>query len=113
MHELGIASKILDIVEHAVGVTPRVKSVQLILGTLAGVSAESLEFCFTELAQQRGLGRPELVITNLPSRVRCRNCALEYETEDFTLPCSQCNSLDKQILSGFECNVDSVTVEEG
>lgn len=113
MHELGIASEILDIVEQAVGVTPRVQSVRLLLGVLSGVSAESLEFCFTELAQQRGFGRPKLDITRLPSRVSCRNCAHEYETEDFTLPCGHCNSLEKQILSGFECNVDSVTLEEG
>ena len=112
MHELSIATDILEVVERTVGQGKRLLSVRLVLGTLSGVSADALQFCFTELADQEGFGRPTLEIDEMSAQVRCRDCNLMYPATDFTEGCPECQSLNREILSGYECVVDSVTIEE-
>jgi len=112
MHEFSIAAEILDVVEQSMTPEQRVLSVHLLLGTLSGISAESLQFCFTELAEGAGLGRPELVISEVPAQVTCRECATPHAATDFTIGCPQCGSLNRDILSGFECVVDTLTLQE-
>jgi hydrogenase nickel incorporation protein HypA/HybF len=112
MHELSVASNILDVVEGALGGRRHIESVELVLGTLSGVSADSLQFCFTELAQQEGFGRPELRISETPAELRCRLCNCVHRILDFTEGCPECGSYDREIRSGYECFVNTVTIEE-
>jgi hydrogenase nickel insertion protein HypA len=112
MHELSIASDILDVVERTIGGRKPLQSVRLVLGSLSGVSADSLQFCFTELAEQEGFGRPELEIAAMPAGVRCRDCGDEHTANDLAKGCPVCQSLNREILSGYECMVDTVTFEE-
>jgi hydrogenase nickel incorporation protein HypA/HybF len=112
MHELSIAADILDVVEQNVGPERHVLSVRLLLGALSGISAESLQFCFTELAEGAGLGRPELVISEVPAQVKCRVCDMPHPATDFTIGCPNCGSLDREILSGYECVVETLTLQE-
>lgn len=112
MHEFSIAEEILSVVERTLGGPKPVQSVQLTVGTLSNISAEALQFCFTEIAEQSGFGRPELKIVATPAQVRCRDCGRTEETQDFTEGCPGCNSFSREILSGYECVVDSITFEE-
>jgi hydrogenase nickel incorporation protein HypA/HybF len=112
MHEFSIATEIIAAVERTVGAGTRVQSVGLVLGALSGVNADSLTFCFTELAESRGMGRTELVIDARPARVRCRECGREYETGDFTVGCPGCGAAAVEIISGHECDIDTITYEE-
>ncbi len=112
MHELSVAADILDVVEQSIEPGQRVVSVQLVLGALSGVAAESLQFCFTELAESSGLGRPELIVREVPAEVQCRDCGVPHTATDFTVGCPQCGSLNREILSGFECVVETLTVQE-
>jgi hydrogenase nickel incorporation protein HypA/HybF len=112
MHEFSIAKEILDVVEQTIGPRKPVRSVQLILGALSGVSADALRFCFTELAEQAEFGRPDLVIAESLAQVRCRDCGRLYQTADFTEGCPGCGSFNRDILSGYECTVDTITIEE-
>jgi hydrogenase nickel incorporation protein HypA/HybF len=112
MHEFSIATEIIAAVERAVGAGARVQSVGLVLGRLSGVNAESLTFCFTELAESHGMGRAELVIDARPTRVRCRECGCEYETDEFETGCPACGAGAVEIISGYECDIDTITYEE-
>jgi len=112
MHEFSIATEIIAAVERTVGTGARVQSVGLVLGTLSGVNADSLTFCFTELAEQRGMGRAELVVDARAPRVRCRECAREYETDDLMAGCPACGVAAVDIISGYECDIDTITYEE-
>ena len=112
MHEFSIAAEIIDIVERSVGKGVPVRSVGLVLGALSGVNAESLTFCFTELAGARGMGRAELIVDARPARVRCRGCAREYETEAFETGCPGCGTAAVDILSGYECDINAITYED-
>ena len=112
MHEFSIATEIIAAVERAVGVGARVQSVGLVLGKLSGVNADSLTFCFTELAEAHGMGRTELVIDPRPPRVRCRECGREYETDDFMAGCPDCGVAAVEFISGYECDINAITYEE-
>ncbi len=108
MHELSVASEILDVVEEALGHRESLVAVDLVLGPLSGVSAEALEFCFTEMASQRGFGRPVLRIRPTAAVVKCAECGASYEAPDLAAFCPSCGGVFKQVLSGRECSVESI-----
>lgn len=112
MHELSIASEMLDVIEEALGGVERLSSVSILLGPLSGVSSGALGFCLPELAAQRGFGRPVLLVTATDARVRCSSCMEEYSTADLAAACPACGNPGKHVLSGRECSVDSVETEE-
>ena len=108
MHELSIACGILDVVEETLGRREPLTAVDLVLGPLSGVSAEALEFCFTEAAWQRGFGRPVLRIRPVEAVVECPECGTAYGATDLAACCPSCGGIFKRILSGRECSVESV-----
>lgn len=112
MHEFSIAENILETIEAQVDSGTRLHEVHLIVGPLSGVSADALEFCFTEVAQMRGWGSPTLTIDQPAARVHCLECGVHYEGRDFYEGCPECGSLHREILTGHECTVDWVRVEE-
>ncbi len=112
MHEWSVAQSILEVIEQQLGGKQRLASVDLRLGPLSGVNADALQFCFSEVAQQQGFGPTALCIEAVPAELRCRSCGATYTTEDFFAACPQCGSPDRTILSGGECQVQSVEVPD-
>ena len=112
MHELSIAEDMLRIIGNVLGARRELSTVTLVLGPLSGVSAESLQFCFCQIAEMRGFGSPELVIRDVPAVVHCRSCNNNYEAKEFYEGCPFCGSFEREILSGRECMVESVEIEE-
>lgn len=112
MHELSIAQEIFSIIEKTLGFKKELKSVSVTVGPLSGISPESLDFCFCEVADIIGYGRPELIMNLLKAYVQCRKCNCKYEVKDYYSCCPQCDCFDKEILSGNEFTVDSVELLE-
>jgi len=112
VHEFSLAVDVLGIINEAVGPNKDVRTVHLTLGPLSGILPDALRFCFTELAKGEGYGPLELEICEVPARMHCRDCALDYEGTDFTQSCPRCQSLNRDILSGREFTVDWVELEE-
>lgn len=110
MHELSIAESILEMVEQAAGEGRMAVSVTLTLGPFSGVCADSLQFWFPEVAEQRGMGRPELVINEVPAKVHCLDCGLDYGTKNVMEGCPQCQSFNRKLLSGREFALESIEV---
>ena len=65
MHEMGIASSVIDTVRKEVQRYPgrRVVRVGLRVGEFAGVDTESLRFCFEVISKSSDLGSMELDLT--------------------------------------------------
>jgi len=112
MHEFSIASSILDTVERQLGRPRELTSVTLTLGPLSGVCADSLRFCFALIAAERGFGEPELIIREVPARLRCQACEREYALEDTLQPCPHCGSYLRTVLGGDEFTLDAAEYEE-
>lgn len=113
MHEYSIAQDMIGLIERTLGARRELLAVTVTIGPLSGVSPESLRFCFSEIAGQNGFGTPELRVSCPPARIRCRSCDLEYETADLRSGCPSCSSPDMQVLSGRQCILDSVEIEDG
>lgn len=110
MHELSVANSIMDIVEDALEAPCELASARLVLGPFAGINAESLKFFFPEVAAERGYGRPELVVQEVPARLHCLECDRSYESQDMMTGCPDCGSLRRDVLSGREFVLESVEV---
>ncbi len=112
MHELSIAEDILGLVATRMGVGQQLSSVHLTLGPLSGVSADALQFCFPELAELQGFGRPKLIVEEPPAQIRCLDCGYEYGLRDFGDGCPVCGSWNREVRSGRQFTVDWIEVED-
>ncbi|MCL6450302.1 MAG: hydrogenase maturation nickel metallochaperone HypA [Acetobacteraceae bacterium] len=109
MHEFGIVERILKTVRERAGErgVTKVKRVRVVLGSLAGVTAESLRLAFEALAPKEDLFRgASLEVESRQARMRCPECGSEREVE-FRLPaCPECGAGGLKLLSGQELYVD-------
>jgi len=107
MHELSIASAILDVAErHAAG--RPLRAVEVRIGRLRQVVPSSLTFAFELLTD----GAVELQMQMVPAVGRCRACGHESVLEAFPLRCAACGGLDLELVAGEELEVTSLELEE-
>jgi len=112
MHEFSLAASMLDIVKNQLGEEKALVSATVTVGPLSGVSVESLKFCFTEVAEMKGFGRPVLIVNEAPARAHCNECDKDYEIKHMYEFCPNCQSLARTILSGEELTLDRVEIED-
>jgi hydrogenase nickel incorporation protein HypA/HybF len=111
MHELSIASAVLEIVQrHADG--RRVERVDLKVGHLRQVVPSALEFAFELIAEGTEAEGAELVMEEVPATVRCARCGEESTLTAFPAQCAACKSLDCEVTGGEELLVDALELEQ-
>lgn len=115
MHEMGIASSILDGVAAELRRRPGIKPIKVgvRVGELAGLDPDALRFAFEALTIDTALARLELDIEYRASRSRCRECGQEFELRNFELLCPACGSLNADRISGDELEFVYLEIEEG
>jgi len=114
MHELGIASSVLQAVktEAARHAGTRPSKVGIRIGELAAIDQDSLRFCFDAITRETEFESLQLEIELCPRRHRCCDCAHEFVVQDYNFRCPQCASLDTQCISGDELELAFLEVEE-
>ena len=114
MHEMGIASSILDGVGAEIRRRPgaRPLKVGIRVGELAGLDPDALRFAFDALTLDTPLAGLELDIEYRASRSRCRDCRQEFEVRNFELLCPACGSLSTDRISGDELEFAYLDLEE-
>ena len=111
MHELSIASAVVEIVErHAAG--RRVTRVDLRVGHLRQVVPPALEFAFELVAEGTVADGAELVMEEVPATVSCSRCGSAGVLAEFPAVCASCGSLDVEVTGGDELLVDALELEE-
>jgi hydrogenase nickel incorporation protein HypA/HybF len=111
MHELSIASAIVETVErHAAG--RRVTAVSVRVGHLRQVVPSALEFAFELVAHGTAAEGARLELNQVPAAGRCRECGAEARLNAFPLSCAACGGLEVDITAGEELSVDELEVEE-
>ncbi len=113
MHELSIASAILDSVRKEAEKRPgvRVTKVGVRIGALSGVEPEALSFGFSALVQGSDLDPLALEIESVPRRQRCPACAFTFEVTGDTLACPRCANAETQFAGGDELHLAYLEVE--
>ncbi len=111
MHELSLSSAILDtVLKHAEG--RRVKVVTLRIGHLRQVVPDSLAFYFDIVAKGTVCEGAALEPIEVPGRLRCSSCGVEWDLESPSFRCIACGGADVAVVAGQEFEVESIDVEE-
>jgi hydrogenase nickel incorporation protein HypA/HybF len=107
---MSITRSVVEICErNAAG--RRVTAVTLEIGTLSGVVAEAIEFCFEACTSGTLLEGAQLVIEQIQGRGRCQGCGAESSVQAYFDPCAVCGGFGLEILAGEELRVKDLDVE--
>ncbi len=115
MHELSIAAAILEQVEDAVrqsGYSGRVTRVELVIGVLSGVCADSLRFALGLLTDGTALAQTEFCIRQPQAECVCAQCGQRTPTGDVLLACPRCGSPQIAIQGGSDLVLESIELED-
>ena len=114
MHELGLATNILETVriEMARRDGARALKVELRVGELSAVDRDSLGFCFESLVKGSDLEPLELSIDWRPHTHRCQACDNVFEVVDYNLVCPKCASTETRFAGGDELEIAYLEIEE-
>lgn len=114
MHEMSVAQNIFEIMQQYVPVHEArdVRSVKLRIGDLAGVVSESLEFCFSVLADGTSFRGATLDIEHIPLTFHCKACDSTSKRDMPVFVCPSCKSSDIDILSGMELQVVEIVLQD-
>jgi len=113
MHELAICQSLMDQVQD-IALERNALSVTLIvvgMGPLSGVEAQLLKNAYTVASAGTVAEHAELIIENLPIRVKCSECGCESDALPNKLVCKQCGDWRTTLISGDELMLMSVELE--
>lgn len=115
MHELSIAHSLIETVEEALANQPdlRVIAVNLQLGVLSGVEADSLLFCFDIATADTRLAGAKLQIESVAARAFCASCGHDVSpVAPHWYRCPECRAVCAQLSAGRDLQIASVEVVE-
>ncbi len=112
MHELSIATNIVDIVNDNLASYPeaKVNSVTVQIGTHSGVEPDALKFCFPLACEQTPVQGAKLILVIVPLKVSCQDCK-SNEIQAEVLACPKCHSANVIVDSGKDMIVASIDLE--
>jgi len=114
MHELGIASSILECVQKEAlrheGV--RISKVGVKIGELAGVDVDALQFGFECIVKDTEWEHLVLEVESIPRVQRCSKCNHEFRMTDFDPQCPRCGEFATQCIRGEELDIAYMEVDE-
>lgn len=105
MHELSIASAILEITLQAADERP-VRRIAVSVGHLRQVVPTSLRFAFELVARDTIAEGAELELHTVPATVECGRCSASSTCSRFPLACAACGSLGVRVTQGEELRVE-------
>ena len=115
MHEMGIAMEIVDIAKASIPEDmqgAQIRRVNLQVGKLSAIVADSLRFCFDLVVKDTPLEGAELAIEEVPVVARCKDCQAQWTVTEPVFTCNACRSGAIDILSGRELDIKSIEIED-
>ena len=114
MHEVSLMSNLLETVERAASKEGAeiIRVIHLRIGEMAGVNIDALSFAFDVLSKGTMVEGGKLEFERVPLCVRCQECGLDSQLNDFIFRCDRCGSPDIEILTGREIEVDYIILDD-
>ena len=114
MHEIGIASSILDTVDAEARRRPgsRIVAVGLRIGELSNVDRDALTFAFDAITRDTPWQTLKFEIEWRPRRQKCMSCGEEFPVEHFQFDCPKCGSNASSCIGGTELDIAYLEVED-
>jgi hydrogenase nickel incorporation protein HypA/HybF len=113
MHELAVTEGLLQIILDQVQGTKvtRVYGVSLVIGDLASIVDESVQFYFDILSKGTVAEGAQLSVTRVAPEYGCRSCGFLSAERSQSYRCQACGAEDIFIGRGQEFYLDSIEVE--
>jgi len=113
VHELGVASEILDVALSCPTrpAAKKVTSIRLRVGVLRSIEPENLSFLFEHLARGTAAEGAFLEIVEEPVRIECEGCGAS-EARAFTYECPRCHGPNVSVTGGDSLSVLSLDIED-
>lgn len=108
MHEYGITESVVAAVTEKLP-DATVTCVHLEIGSLSGVSADSVRLYFGPATEGTNLAGARLEISEVTARCRCGSCGSEFEP-DGPIPLCPCGSPDAEVVAGGDMRILAVEV---
>jgi hydrogenase nickel incorporation protein HypA/HybF len=113
MHELSVTEGLINIIaDHVRGTAVRkVCGVNLVIGDLASIVDDSLQFYFDILSRGTVAENALLSIMRVTAEFRCWSCGHSFQREKHSYRCTACGGNDVQVTRGEEFYIESIEVE--
>jgi hydrogenase nickel incorporation protein HypA/HybF len=114
MHELGIASSILECVQAEAKQRPgsRISKVGVRIGELSGVDVDALQFGFEMIVKDTDWEHLVLALESVPRIQRCPTCRHEFRMTEFDPRCPKCGEYLTECISGDDLDIAYMEVDE-
>jgi hydrogenase nickel incorporation protein HypA/HybF len=113
MHELPITESILEIsLRHAEQANSRrVLSIYLVVGQMASIIDDSVQFYWGMIAKGTIAEGAELKFRRIPVKLQCQACGLQYSPGKDDFICPDCGNSEIRIISGQEFYLEAIDIE--
>ncbi|MGV1098330.1 hydrogenase maturation nickel metallochaperone HypA/HybF [Thiovibrio sp. JS02] len=111
---MSLALNIMELVSakaRAAG-AEKVSEVEIEIGTLAGVMAEALTFCFAAAARNTPAEGARLAVREIAGQAKCLACSHCFPVDSLLAQCPHCWAYATEITQGRELRVVSLIVDE-
>ncbi len=113
MHELSVAQNLLDVALHhaeQAGAT-RITDLYLVIGDLASIVDDSLQFHWTILTQGTLAEGSTLHFERIPMELACSECGHVYQLTSDEMACPNCGGVRVRVVRGEEFRLESIEIE--
>lgn len=114
MHEMAIAQDMIREIEHqatAAGVA-RITAVTVEVGAQRLIVPEALQMAFAAVTEDTVAAGATLMITEIPTRARCRACGHAYSPDIDNYTCPACGAADCEFTAGDDIILKTLEGEE-
>ncbi|MBE6487187.1 MAG: hydrogenase maturation nickel metallochaperone HypA [Methanosphaera stadtmanae] len=122
MHELAMASSIVDAILNTAKKNDAIKVTEAVLeiGDMTMLNPEQLRFMMSILSEDTMLEDAEIIINMIPIEIECESCGFQGESksdenQDHLMAvarCPECENTQVHVIKGQECNVKTIKIEK-
>ena len=112
MHEVSLASSILEIACRAVPRGARLKVVRVVAGPMRAIDPDAMRFAWQSVIVPNGHKGVQLELDLRPWTLRCPECGCEWTSEPLDCACAACGCNRAFPLGGDELQVLSIEVDD-
>ncbi len=113
MHEFSLVKKEVDHLKSKIN-GKKISKIVFSLGRLSHGTPQSITEAFQTIAADTPLSNVEFEVVSIDPRAKCLSCGEVLNSEvsnNMELTCIKCGSNSSEIISGEECYISSVEVE--
>ncbi len=113
MHELSVTEGLLSIVNEEAKIrgVKKVTGINLVIGELASIIDESVQFYFNILSKGTASEGAVLFFRRIPAEYTCTRCNHVFEKKSYTYNCPECGGKAIIASKGQEFYIESIEVD--